>query len=782
MKFSENINGQLDKLLKSKKMILIVPGVALTLIAAILLIMAVINANQSSDFPDQSQALHETKESIMGELVKTREYLTQLEGIVNDNWKEIRLDGAVADGSMITDSATLVDSAEYFAQFDAWEENIYQLSEHLSELKWLIDESKNETLNIISVIEGSNEYHYEEISSQLLHLDESLIDIQHYYQNTHEEIKQLFADVSDTADEHQQALQTSLEKMMTRMTKDTKLINLNLQTVALELQEMSQAHFDELQSRLTQQDSSLAEGFAKMKERFNSQDKAMADGFEGVQDSLSRHDEAMAEGFEGVQESFSRQDEAMTDGFEQVRERISEHDTDTKDNFADVQDRLSEQGEANESAFASVKKWLGLQDTANENAFANVEERLNKQDNVRESSFENVQDSLSAQERAINNSFNNVHEQLNQQDSFLTDNFIYIQDHMATFDTTINDKVEELSRSVASFRQEVETKFVNVENIFVTDAADVGDKLTAMDNYMRNTLFQSVSDGKKLLAATLLTKGPKVANNATFEQISDAILAIPQNFEYPNAQISYDRHRHVNRNGVQTTSVQSSSGGCYTSAVRHSHSGAASLGSGCYQGNFMGHEHTGTDMQGTGCYQGDFTGHSHTPASRPTAINARSGCYRGAYTRHEHTGSSTDGGGCYTESGRCGCTSEGRRDEYWNHLDSYVTVCSHCGHATGGGSHKDTVYGCTTDMTFSRTCGNAPLNTRPELNCNDLPANALPRALNCNNLPLNALPRALSCGMTTETILHWALGCGMLNEQIIGAHIIYPGHPDHPGN
>jgi len=723
MKFSENINEQLDKLLKNKKMVLIVPGIALMLIAAVLLVMAVVGSNRNTDYPDQSQALHDTKESIMGELVKTREYLTQLEGVVNDSWKEIRIEDTETLGG---------EGSDYFSQYEAWEENFYQLAEHMSELKWLIDESISETVNIMNMIEGNQEYHYEEISEQLLTLDKNLIDIQNYYQATHEELKQLFAAVDATAGEHQQALLATLKKMMTNMEDEVivagiEQLNISLYAAAQELQEKSQANFNELQDRLSRQDGSLAESFAQMKERF------------------------------------TKQDDAMADGFEQMHGRISEHDVDIKDNFADMQDKLSAQGGVNESAFANVEERLSLQDNANETAFNNVQERLNKQDSVRESSFESVQ------------------EQLMLQDASNADNFGNTQDQIAAHDAAIKNRMDELNTGMASFRQEVENKFINVENIFVSDAANVDDKLAAMDEYMRNTLFQSVSNGKKLLATALLTKGPMVADNATFKEIEAAILAIPQNFEYPDGFVFYDRHMHKNQNGEETTSEQPISGGCYTSAVCHEHAGVDILGTGCYQGDFLGHEHTGSDMQGTGCYQGDYAGHTHSPAAQPTARNATDGCWKGDYTVHVHTGSSSKAGGCYSvkPGSNCGCTSTGRKDVWWDHFGGNVSVCTSCNHPAAShvySSKKE----CNSGMKYEASCGGKPLNSRPEANCNNLPLNALPRALNCNNLPLNALPRDLSCGMTTETILRWALGCGMLNEQIIGAHIIYPGHPDYP--
>ncbi len=125
----------------------------------------------------------------------------------------------------------------------------------------------------------------------------------------------------------------------------------------------------------------------------------------------------------------------------------------------------------------------------------------------------------------------------------------------------------------------------------------ISDSLTETNNNMTNAMndinrqmesvFQSVNSGKRLLASALFTKGISTREDATFQEIYEAILNIPQDLfigvqEVPGT-ITYDFHYHVDAEGNNTHSDSSdSSGGCFTVSVYHLHSGSSLTGGGCY--------------------------------------------------------------------------------------------------------------------------------------------------------------------------------------------------------
>ena len=98
-----------------------------------------------------------------------------------------------------------------------------------------------------------------------------------------------------------------------------------------------------------------------------------------------------------------------------------------------------------------------------------------------------------------------------------------------------------------------------------------------------NQVFTSVSNGKTGLASALLTKGVSADDDATFAELKDAVLRIPQKLvigvqEVPGT-ITYHYHYHADASGenphMETSPVQ---GGCYTVPKYHVHSEDA----GCY--------------------------------------------------------------------------------------------------------------------------------------------------------------------------------------------------------
>ena len=99
--------------------------------------------------------------------------------------------------------------------------------------------------------------------------------------------------------------------------------------------------------------------------------------------------------------------------------------------------------------------------------------------------------------------------------------------------------------------------------------ADISDKL--------NSVFQFVSNGKKKMASALLTEGVSVNEDATFTEIYEGIMNVPQEIvlgvQQIPGEIAYDYHYHVDGNGNQVgAESHSASGGCFTIPVYHSHS------------------------------------------------------------------------------------------------------------------------------------------------------------------------------------------------------------------
>ena len=135
---------------------------------------------------------------------------------------------------------------------------------------------------------------------------------------------------------------------------------------------------------------------------------------------------------------------------------------------------------------------------------------------------------------------------------------------------------ESVSSDITGMRESVNVDINGLKQHIDTNVKTVNDKL--------DQVFGRVSNGKKLLASALLTKGVKVDEDATFEQISKAIQNIPVKMVLDSgetaAEIQYEYHYHKNGKGAKTSAAIVSAaekGGCYTSPVYHKHT------DGCYE-------------------------------------------------------------------------------------------------------------------------------------------------------------------------------------------------------
>jgi|GEM_PF-5274223 len=285
---------------------------------------------------------------------------------------------------------------------------------------------------------------------------------------------------------------------------------------------------------------------------------------------------------------------------------------------------------------------------------------------------------------------------------------------------TANDEI------VTDTKDYLGSKINNSVDTLNNRLSDLENKL----NSNHNQLFQSVSSGKELLAAALLTKGQTVANNATFRQINDAILAIEQRIEVGNmtGEIEYVYHYHVMSDGANTAVNDSNSldadtyqnkGGCFHNPVYHAHTGSGNTS--CYR--FTAHSHTGSNSSRSGCYQGNAMSHSHV-----------SEC--GYYSEPDYCFSHTCDGNGYAGHGNA---------------NSNNGECSQCGHMKHGANYVQNW------KTGYRSCTNS-------LNSN--------YALSCNNQPLN-INSQVSCGMTPSTIIAYSISCGRQWAQIVKATIVW---------
>ncbi|MBQ6408443.1 MAG: hypothetical protein IJJ64_10470 [Butyrivibrio sp.] len=175
--------------------------------------------------------------------------------------------------------------------------------------------------------------------------------------------------------------------------------------------------------------------------------------------------------------------------------------------------------------------------------------------------------------------FEGFRNDINALSSSLTKQIEDIDQDILDYSTTVNNKFDEMNSSVSNKFDTVNNKFETINNNVVTDIDELRSFIQGEMNGLNGQLqqvFQSVSDGKKLLASTLLTKGVNIREDATFYEISKAIEGIESKviIEKLEGSVVYDRHYHTGANGEridETIVGTDQKGGCFTTPVYHTH-------------------------------------------------------------------------------------------------------------------------------------------------------------------------------------------------------------------
>ena len=179
-------------------------------------------------------------------------------------------------------------------------------------------------------------------------------------------------------------------------------------------------------------------------------------------------------------------------------------------------------------------------------------------------SLQTQSDTLKTQYESIDNNLSNGFGQLTDNVTVvnrgITDTKTEVLEGLQKIDTNMGRNYTSAAMAIADSREAIIERIASME-------AKTDNRLDNLDSAIQS-VFQSVSDGKKLLATALLTKNVTVADDAAFVEMQQAILAIPQKIvigvEQVPGEIEYTYHYH--------TGYTDNGGGCYTVRLYHQHS------------------------------------------------------------------------------------------------------------------------------------------------------------------------------------------------------------------
>ena len=163
----------------------------------------------------------------------------------------------------------------------------------------------------------------------------------------------------------------------------------------------------------------------------------------------------------------------------------------------------------------------------------------------------------------------------------------YNSDNKAMGDA-LGEKIENYNSESKARGDKIDERITNVNsdinnniNANINGIKGYIDEKTAGISNKLDQVFQRVSNGKRLLASALLTKGVKIKEDATFMEFARAIEKIPTQVVVDSgdtaASIEYDYHYHKDGRGQNCGDnlvATDRYGGCFTTPVYHRHSDA----------------------------------------------------------------------------------------------------------------------------------------------------------------------------------------------------------------
>lgn len=339
--------------------------------------------------------------------------------------------------------------------------------------------------------------------------------------------------------------------------------------------------------KLEQGISNLKEEMSFLQESINHTQNDILNLYTTVESNDSESGELLTQEFGAVKNSVSQLNEEFQAAHEEVKKTLKDLNKDMEEFFKDQEKYLEDTFLEQTTHFDEVYEELqGI-----------LEEMSTEMETLLTEQFTEMLNTLTEMETTYLSTMEEYHNQT-------TANFQNMNTHISnqfdTMDTNLLNQYESLSNIVTLGDSDIKTY---LESMY----GDLKEELSQV--------FTFVSNGKKLLASALLTKGVECEEDAAFAEIYQSILNIKQTLvigvEKIPGTIEYDYHYHADGAGnlPHTLTIEvAMMGGCYTTPVYHAHTGSSGGGGGCYSV-----AHTG--YKTVGCGGGNAVNGPHGPDS-----------------------------------------------------------------------------------------------------------------------------------------------------------------------
>ncbi|MDR0221174.1 MAG: hypothetical protein LBI54_07215 [Lachnospiraceae bacterium] len=244
MKLNNNLNydlnERLDRLISNKKLVLLIPGVIITVMAVVLLIMAVFPQNgQGNGKP--TLALNDRSEVTESEAIETKDYLASLDSEVAENLH------------ILTQDSYLMDSETVLTQYESLEQRLKELLKETA--TFLETSTSTSTETAVMLTEVSKEL--ETIRADLQSSRESYEEMLERILANGGKLENLGSDLQKTLNEESQRMQAELTSKVLQLTERLTTLKTQIESSQTETENL----FNQLESAGSDKQAEIAASF-----------------------------------------------------------------------------------------------------------------------------------------------------------------------------------------------------------------------------------------------------------------------------------------------------------------------------------------------------------------------------------------------------------------------------------------------------------------------------------------------------------------------------------------
>lgn len=417
---------------------------------------------------------------------------------------------------------------------------------------------------------ADNQKKLDEVNAQLAQREESLLQvetIQHRLEENASGMTGKVTDLEKTTHTKVNEIRTDMESIHTDVTKTLEEISRIMQEMDAQKKQDNTDHKESITeiNRINESVQSVNQTVSKLEDRLNTSYENLKNLVQEVRTTEEKN-----------RELWTQEQTQLTEQQKQLLKEVEESRQETIRSLALVESNLKNMLESDmvqiTAAFGSLTAEL---QTRVQELSALLENRMNR-----------VDQNLSGLDKNVTGLGNNI-SGLSENVNSLNENVDGVGKNVESLFTRIGELDNGMQTNLTTLQQTFAKQFGDLNVSAGQNTEELKSYLEELNNGLKqdmNQVFTSVSNGKKKLASALLTKGVSTNEDATFAQLTEAILNIDQKLvigveEIPGT-IRYQYHYHVDASGNQPhTEKSDTAGGCYTGTHGHVHS----VEDGCYK-------------------------------------------------------------------------------------------------------------------------------------------------------------------------------------------------------